>query len=174
MRPPEKRVGTKALGVELAQMQGPAPAGKNGRFAMKNLTRSFLAAAAIGTISIGIASAMPVNNLAGLGESYVQDVRLVCDRYGRCYNTRRAYRSYPYAQPYYGGGYYSGYGPGYYSGGYGPGYGYYGGPRVGSWCRPVGLRRRVVVIKSAGAAKTWLKVKNANAAAATRAADGTF
>ena len=100
---------------------------------MKNVTLSFLAAAAIGTISIGSVSAMPVNNLAGLGESHVQDVRLVCDRYGRCYNTRRAYRSY--SQPYYGGGYYSGYGPGYYSGGYGrgygPGYGYYGGPRVG-------------------------------------------
>ena len=106
---------------------------------MKNLTRSFLAAAAIGTISIGIASAMPVNNLAGLGESHVQDVRLVCDRYGRCYNTRRAYLSYPYAQPYYGGGYYSGYGPGYYSGGYGPGYGYYGGPRVGIGVGPFGF-----------------------------------
>ena len=90
---------------------------------MKNVTLSFLAAAAIGTVSIGSVSAMPVNNLAGLGESHFQDVRLVCDRYGRCYNTRRAYRSYSYAQPYYGGGYYSG--------GYGPGYGYYGGPRVG-------------------------------------------
>ena len=76
---------------------------------MKNVTLSLLAAAAIGTISIGSVSAMPVNNLAGLGESHLQDVRLVCDRFGRCYNTRRAYRSYPYAQPYYGGrGYYSG------------------------------------------------------------------
>ena len=53
--------------------------------------------------------------------------------------TRRAYRSYPYAQPYYGGGYYSGYGPGYYSGGYGPGYGYYGGPRVGIGVGPFGF-----------------------------------
>jgi hypothetical protein len=102
----------------------------------KNVTLSFLAAAAIGTISIGSVSAMPVNNLAGLGDSHVQDVRLVCDRYGRCYNTRRAYRSYSYAQPYYGGGgYYSGYGPGY----YGPGYGYYGGPRVGIGVGPFGF-----------------------------------
>ena len=71
-------------------------------FTMKNMTLSLLAAAAMGTISIGSVSAMPVNNLAGLGESHFQDVRLVCDRFGRCYNTRRAYRSYPYARRYYG------------------------------------------------------------------------
>ena len=86
---------------------------------MKNVTLSLLAAAGIGAISIGSVSAMPVSNLNGLSESHVQDVRLVCDRFGRCYNTRRAYRSYPYAQRYYGEpsyGYYSGYGRGYYSG----------------------------------------------------------
>ena len=43
---------------------------------MKNVTLSLLAAAAIGAISIGSVSAMPVNNLAGLGESHFQDVRL--------------------------------------------------------------------------------------------------
>ena len=97
---------------------------------MKNVTLSLLAATAIGAISIGSVSAMPVNNLAGLGESHLQDVRLVCDRFGRCYNTRRGYRSY-YAQGYYGQPRYGYYGqPGY--GYYGqPGYGYYGGPRVG-------------------------------------------
>ena len=42
---------------------------------MKNMTLSLLAAAAISTISIGSVSAMPVNNLAGLGESHFQDVR---------------------------------------------------------------------------------------------------
>ena len=89
---------------------------------MKNVTLSLLAAAAIGAISICSVYAMPVNNLAGLGENHFQDVRLVCDRFGRCYNTRRANRPY-YAQGYYGQ-------PGY--GYYGqPGYGYYGGPRVG-------------------------------------------
>ena len=56
---------------------------------MKNVTLSLLAAAAIGAISIGSVSAMPVNNLAGLGENHFQGVRLVCDRFGRCYNTRR-------------------------------------------------------------------------------------
>ena len=69
---------------------------------MKNVTLTLLAAAAIGAISIGSVSAMPVNNLAGLGESHLQDARLVYDRFGRCYNTRRAYRSQGYyAQPYY-------------------------------------------------------------------------
>jgi hypothetical protein len=91
---------------------------------MKNVTLSLLAAAAMGAISIGSVSAMPVNNLAGLSESHLQDVRLVCDRFGRCYNTRRAYRSQRYyAQPNYAyaqSGYYGR-----------PGYGYYGGPRVG-------------------------------------------
>jgi len=105
---------------------------------MKNVTLSLLAAAAIGAISIGSVSAMPVNNLAGLGESHLQDVRLVCDRFGRCYNTRRAYRSY-YAQGYYGQPRYGYYGqPGY--GYYGqPGYGYYGGPRVGVGIGPLGF-----------------------------------
>ena len=30
---------------------------------------------------------------AALGESHVQDVRVVCDQYGRCYDARRTYRS---------------------------------------------------------------------------------
>ena len=103
---------------------------------MKNVTLSLLAAAAIGAISIGSVSAMPVNNLAGLGESHFQDIRLVCDRFGRCYNTRRAYRSY-YAQRYYGQpgyGYYSQPRYGYYGG-----YGHYGGPRVGVGIGPFGF-----------------------------------
>jgi hypothetical protein len=103
---------------------------KTGDFTMKNVTLSLLAAAAIGAISIGSVSAMPVNNLAGLGENHFQDVRLVCDRFGRCYNTQRAYRPY-YAQGYYGQpgyGYYGQPSYGYYGQ---PGYGYYGGPRVG-------------------------------------------
>lgn len=63
------------------------------------------------------ASAMP-NGLASgvLGEraGVAEQVRLVCDRYGRCWRT-----------PGYGPRY--GYAPRY---GYGPRYGYYGGPRV--------------------------------------------
>jgi hypothetical protein len=88
---------------------------------MKNIMLTLLAAAAIGAVSVGSASAMPFNNVsAALGESHVQDVRVVCDRYRRCYNTARAYR---YARPYYAPRYYNS--PGYYGG---PGYGYYGGP----------------------------------------------
>jgi hypothetical protein len=107
---------------------------------MKNITLTLLAAAAIGTVSIGSASAMPFNNVsAALGESHVQDVRIVCDRYRRCYNTARAYRyARPYyAQPYYDSpAYYGGPGYGYYGG---PGYGYYGGPRVGIGVGPFGF-----------------------------------
>ena len=70
---------------------------------VKNMTLSLLVAAAVGAISIGPVSAMPTTHLAGLGESHLQDVRLVCDRFGRCYNTRSAYSSRPYyARRYYG------------------------------------------------------------------------
>ena len=91
---------------------------------MKNVTLSLLAAAAVGAISIGSVSAMPVNNLAGLGESHLQDVRLVCNRFGR---TRRAYARRYYGQP----GYCGYYGQ--------PGYGCYGGPRLGVGIGPFGF-----------------------------------
>jgi hypothetical protein len=65
-----------------------------------------------------------------LGESLVQDVRVVCDRHGRCYNTARTNRR---ARSYYAPGYYN---PGYYRG---PGYGYYGGPSVGIGVGPIGV-----------------------------------
>jgi hypothetical protein len=98
---------------------------------MKNFTMTLLAAAAIGAVSIGGASAMPFNDMsAALGESHVQDVRVVCDRHGRCYNTARANRR---ARTYYSPSYYN---PGYYRG---PGYGYYGGPRVGIGVGPLGV-----------------------------------
>ena len=97
---------------------------------MKNVTLSLLAAAAIGAISIGSASAMPASNLAGLGVSPIQDVRLVCDRFGQCYNTRRAYRTSRYYAP----RYYDQ--PGYYGQ---RNYGYYGGPRVGVGVGPFGF-----------------------------------
>jgi hypothetical protein len=98
---------------------------------MKNITTILLAAAAMGAVSIGSASAMPFGNLsASLGESDVQDVRLVCGRYHRCYNTY----GYRYASPYYAPGYYGGY-P---YGGYGYGYGY-GRPFVGIGIGPFGL-----------------------------------
>jgi hypothetical protein len=99
---------------------------------MKNVSLTLLAAAAIGAISLGSASAMPFSSVSpALGQSDVENVRVVCDRYGRCYNTRRTYRS---AHRYYAPGYY--YGPQYYGG---PGYGYYGGPRVGIGIGPFGF-----------------------------------
>jgi hypothetical protein len=99
---------------------------------MKNITLTLLAAAAIGAISIGSASAMPFNSASPVfDQSDVQKVRLVCNSNGRCYNnTRRTYRSAPryYAPGYYNGGYYGG-----------PGYGYYGGPHVGVGIGPFGF-----------------------------------
>jgi hypothetical protein len=105
---------------------------------MKTITLALFAAAAIGAGSIGSASAVPFNNVpAALGESHVQDVRVVCGRYHRCYNTRRGYRS---SRSYYGAGDYN-YAPGYYNRGYygGSRYGYYGGPRVGVGIGPFGV-----------------------------------
>jgi hypothetical protein len=113
---------------------------------MKNITLTLLAATAIGAVSIGSASTMPLNNVSGaLGESHVQNVRVVCDQYQRCYNTNRAYRS---AQPNYAQRSYDGYaqrsydGPAYYSEpNYyaAPRYGYYGGPGVGVGIGPFGF-----------------------------------
>ncbi|MEA2981039.1 MAG: hypothetical protein QOF91_3548 [Alphaproteobacteria bacterium] len=100
---------------------------------MKNITLSMLAAVAIGTITIGGASAMPFsanNGSAALGEGLVQDIRVVCNRNGQCWNTGR-YRS---TRRVYSRGYYER--PGYYAE---PGYGYYGGPRVGVGIGPFGF-----------------------------------
>lgn len=103
---------------------------------MKMYTVALLATAAMGAASIGNASAMPLNVVqAAMGESQVQDVRVVCNRYHRCYNNRRAYRS---SRSYYAPG---SYGPGYYDRGYygGHRYGYYRGPRVGIGIGPLGF-----------------------------------
>ena len=105
---------------------------------MKAITLSLLAATAIGAVSIGSASAMPFSSgPAALGESLVQDVRVVCDRFGRCYNTnRRAYRSSrSYYAPRYNSGYYYSE-PRYHAA---PSYGYYDGPRVGIGIGPFGF-----------------------------------
>jgi hypothetical protein len=73
------------------------------------------------------------NGTAALDESLVQDVRVVCDRYQRCWNTN-ARRTYRAARPYYSDSYYNN--RGYYGG---PGYGYYSGPRVGVGIGPLGF-----------------------------------
>ncbi len=111
---------------------------------MKTVTMTLLAAAAIGGVfAAGSASAMPFNTLSPAeGESPVQDVRMVCDQRGRCYNTRRNYRSvrphsvqrgYRYDRP----AYYRG-GPSY---GYtSPNYGHYNRPGIGIGIGPAGVR----------------------------------
>ena len=98
---------------------------------MKNITLTLLAAAAIGAVSIGGASAMPFSNVpAALGESDVQNVRVVCGENRRCYNTARTYHYRHYNSYAYGPGY--GYG-------YGPSYGYYNRPFLGIGIGPFGL-----------------------------------
>jgi hypothetical protein len=100
---------------------------------MKTFTLPLVVAVAIGAITVGSASAMPfsTNGSAGLNESLVQDVRVVCDRRGNCWNNNRRYRS---ARRYYSPGYYDR--PAYYAS---PSYGYYGGPRVGIGIGPFGF-----------------------------------
>ncbi len=104
-----------------------------------NIRLTLLAAAAIGAASIGSASAMPFDNKAAApDDSLVQNVRVVCDQFGRCYETRRnrAVRYYApraYDRPaYYNGGYHS------------HDYGYHSGPRVGIGVGPVGIGVGVV------------------------------
>jgi len=102
---------------------------------MTNLKLTLLAAAAIGAVSIGGASAMPFSKApTAIGDGQMQDIRVVCDDNGRCYNTRRTYRrSYSYGP---------GYAPGYHNNGghYArPAYRYYDGPRVGIGLGPVGF-----------------------------------
>jgi hypothetical protein len=100
---------------------------------MKTITLPLLAAVAIGVVTIGSAGAMPFstnNGLAALNERLVQDVRVVCNRNGNCWNTGR-YRS---ARRAYSSGYYNR--RGYYAE---PSYGYYRGPRVGIGIGPLGF-----------------------------------
>ena len=87
-----------------------------------------------GAFTTGSAGAMPFSsNTAVPATSLVQDVRVVCNRNGRCWNTDRRYRS---VRRDYAPGYYDR--PGYYAE---PRYGngYYDGPRVGVGVGPFGL-----------------------------------
>ena len=94
---------------------------------MRVFSLALLAASAIGVVSIESAAAMPFANPALTQDSLVQDVRVVCDRSGRCYNTNRQARYYaPRAHRY---GYRDGY----------RAYGYNRGPSVGIGVGPVGI-----------------------------------
>ena len=98
---------------------------------MRVFSLALLAASAIGAVSIGSASAMPFANPVSAQESLIQDVRVVCDRFGRCYNTNRNARRYhaPRAHRY---GYRSGYRGD-------RAYGYHRGPSVEIGVGPVGV-----------------------------------
>ena len=100
---------------------------------MKTITLPLLAAVASGAITFGSASAMPFstnNGAAALNESLVQDVRVVCNRNGNCWNNGR-YRS---VRRGYSPGYYDR--PTYYAQ---PNYGYQRGPGVGVSVGPLGF-----------------------------------
>ncbi len=87
---------------------------------MKYLKLSLLASAAMGLASLGSASAMPLGNTPAAGENTTQNARVVCDQWGRCYNTRNRHRG----ARYYRNDGYHGYNNGYYrqqrSYGFGP------------------------------------------------------
>jgi hypothetical protein len=83
-------------------------------------------------LACGAASAFPAAPLGAVA-SPVEQVRLVCNEWGRCWRTGPRYYRYGY----YGPRRY-GYGPRY--GYYGPRYGYYGGPGVAFGGPGFGLR----------------------------------
>jgi len=89
------------------------------------VTALLLAAGGLLTLATTASSAMPIGNLgnAATSGSDVQDVRLVCNRWGRCWRTGRYYG--PRYRPYYGYGY------GYPAYGYGYGRPYWGRPGIG-------------------------------------------
>ena len=71
---------------------------------------------------------MPFANPASAQENLVQDVRVVCDRFGGCYTTNRG-RHYGNQYGYRGHRAY----------GYNRGYGYHRAPAVGIGVGPVGI-----------------------------------
>lgn len=74
---------------------------------MKHLRLTLFASAAIGLATIVSASAAPAGITPALNESSTQNVRLVCDQWGRCYETRRnRHRGYNNRHRGYDDGYY--------------------------------------------------------------------
>jgi hypothetical protein len=89
------------------------------------LTALLLATGGFLALAATSSSAMPIGNLGAQVSGDVQQARLVCNRWGRCWHTRRHYHPYRYyGRRYYGPAY------GYYPGYYRP-YGYYGRPGFG-------------------------------------------
>jgi hypothetical protein len=95
--------------------------------------KTLLSIAGATVLLASAASAAPLSPAAvgTSAASHVDQVRLVCDEYRRCYRTRGP--RYVYrgdGDGYYGRRSYYGGGPAYYGGGYGGGY-YGGGPSIG-------------------------------------------
>jgi hypothetical protein len=92
---------------------------------MTHFKLSLLASAAMGLATLGSASALPLSSTPSAGDNTAQNARIVCDQWGRCYNTRNRNRG---ARHYRNEGYYGynnyGHNNGYYrsqrSYGYGP------------------------------------------------------
>jgi len=83
---------------------------------MKYFRPLLLASAAIGLASVGSAFAMPLTAVPAQADAHAQNVRIVCDQWGRCYNTRNRYRG----GHYYRNDGYRGYDNGYYRSNRGP------------------------------------------------------
>jgi hypothetical protein len=61
---------------------------------MTKLKTIWLAAAAVSGLT-GTAAAMPLSDIMAASPNLVQNARVVCDQWGRCYETRRhVYRDY--------------------------------------------------------------------------------
>jgi hypothetical protein len=82
---------------------------------MRKIILGLSACAAVTALATGTASAFPVAPIDQL-TSPVEQARIVCNQWGRCWRTGPRYYRYGY------------YGPRRY---WGPGYGYYGGPYYG-------------------------------------------
>jgi len=98
---------------------------------MRKTILGVAASASVLAFGAGVASAFPVAPI-GQAASPVEQVRLVCNEWGRCWRTGPRYYRYGYYGPrrYYGPGY----------GYYGRPYGYYGGPGVAFGGPGFGLR----------------------------------
>jgi hypothetical protein len=117
---------------------------------MTKIKLAFITASALAGVGFntGTASAMPFGSAPNNGE-FLQDVRLVCDQYGR-HCQRRGYRAYGHAQTRQYDPGYTTYAPVYnygsaYPYGDGPGYGYgapgigFGGPGYGYGAQGIGF-----------------------------------
>jgi hypothetical protein len=72
------------------------------------LTHALVGLAALGgaAISSGAASAMPIGLATNTDiASNIEQARIVCDRWGRCWNAPGYYGAYGYYAPRYDGGY---------------------------------------------------------------------